>query len=587
MNLTKIVKQFLIFTLKEIYSFFLKLFLFFALLALLIIIVSVAVVSKQKESINNNYSYIMLSPTNLTDDKLQTNLLKNAKQNISFRDLTIGIETAAKDQKIKGIIIDLDRVLLTSSNIEELTPKLEAFKKANKKIYAYGSYIDNQNYSLALNADEIIMVPSSSASISITGYHYSNLYMKKLFDNLGINFEVIHIGDYKSYGENYNKETMSDGLKSELTRILDTRLNTFTKSISQNRKLDLQTINTKLLNGDLALQTPFSARDNGLVDKLEYFGQFLSRIGAKEEDVIDIYSYLSIKTPLKEHAKDKIAIIYAEGPITYLETSGGDIVITPENISQKLSELNKISNLKGVVLRVNSPGGSALGAEMIYKALSDIQVPIYVSMGSTAASGGYYISMSGDKIFADKSTITGSIGVVSILPKVNKGAEKYGVNSSSINKGKYSDVYDPFTPLDDDSRNKITQSMTETYKEFKSRVTTNRKISDAKLETLAQGRIWLGEEAKSNGLVDEIGSLDDTIKALAKTLNLTSYEVIDVYSNESFNDLISRFLGRFGASISASASAPTEIIKVMDKYKFVEQNNGKPLYYLPYDISTF
>ena len=587
MNLTKIVKQFLIFTLKEIYSFFLKLFLFFALLALLIIIVSVAVVSKQKESINNNYSYIMLSPTNLTDDKLQTNLLKNAKQNISFRDLTIGIETAAKDQKIKGIIIDLDRVLLTSSNIEELTPKLEAFKKANKKIYAYGSYIDNQNYSLALNADEIIMVPSSSASISITGYHYSNLYMKKLFDNLGINFEVIHIGDYKSYGENYNKETMSDGLKSELTRILDTRLNTFTKSISQNRKLDLQTINTKLLNGDLALQTPFSARDNGLIDKLEYFGQFLSRIGAKEEDVIDIYSYLSIKTPLKEHAKDKIAIIYAEGPITYLETSGGDIVITPENISQKLSELNKISNLKGVVLRVNSPGGSALGAEMIYKALSDIQVPIYVSMGSTAASGGYYISMAGDKIFADKSTITGSIGVVSILPKVNKGAEKYGVNSSSINKGKYSDVYDPFTPLDDDSRNKITQSMTETYKEFKSRVTTNRKISDAKLETLAQGRIWLGEEAKSNGLVDEIGSLDDTIKALAKTLNLTSYEVIDVYSNESFNDLISRFLGRFGASISASASAPAEIIKVMDKYKFVEQNNGKPLYYLPYDVSSF
>ena len=587
MNLTKIVKQFLVFTLKEIYSFFLKLFLFFALLALIIIIISVAVVSKQKESINKNYSYIMLSPANLTDDKLQTNLLKNSKQNISFRDLTMGIETATRDQKVKGIIIDLDRVLLTSSNIEELTPKLEAFKKANKKIYAYGSSIDNQNYSLALHADEIIMVPSSSASISITGYHYSDLNMKKLFDTLGINFEVIHIGDFKSYGENYNKETMSDGLKSELTRILDTRLNTFTKSISQNRKLDLQTINTKLLNGDLALQTPFSARDNGLVDKLEYFGQFLSRIGAKEEDVIDIYSYLSIKTPIKEHAKDKIAIIYAEGPIAYLETSGGDIAITPENVSQKLSELNKISNLKGVVLRVNSPGGSALGAEMIYKALSDIRVPIYVSMGSTAASGGYYISMAGDKIFADKSTITGSIGVVSILPKVNKGAEKYGVNSSSINKGKYSNIYDPFTPLDDDSRNKIIQSMTETYKEFKSRVITNRKIPDAKLETLAQGRIWLGEEAKSNGLVDEIGSLDDTIKALAKTLNLTSYEVVDIYSNESFNDLISRFLGRFGASISTSTSAPAEIIKVMDKYKFVEQNNGKPLYYLPYDVSTF
>ncbi len=587
MNFTKIVKQFLIFTIKEIYSFFLKLFLFFSVLIIAIFIISAIFSSKQEESINKNYSYLILSPSNLTDDKVNIPYIRSSKDNLSFRDLTLGLEAASTDSKIKGVIIDLDKVNVTPSNVEELIPKFELLKKANKKVYAFGSYIDNRNYSLALNANEIIMVPSSSASISISGYHYSNLYMKKLFDNIGINFEVVHIGDYKSYGENYNKEAMSNELKTELTRILDNRLNSFTQSIAKNRKIDYQTLNKKILDGELVLQTPFIGRDNGLVDKLEYFGQFLSRIGAKDKDIIDINSYLSLNPPMEEKSKDKIAVIYAEGSITYMETSNEEIVITPENISEKIMQLNKIPNLKGVVLRVNSPGGSALGAEMIYKELSDIQVPIYVSMGSTAASGGYYISMAGDKIFANKSTLTGSIGVVSILPKLNKAAEKYGINSSAIEKGKYSNIYDPFSELDNDSRNKIVSSMTETYKEFKSRVITNRKMTDEKLETLAQGRIWLGEEAKVNGLVDEIGSLDDTINALAKDLKLQSFEVVNIYSNSSFEDFISRALGRFKYNLSIFSNKSVDVSKTMNEVSFFDQNKGKPLYYMPYNISEF
>ena len=587
MNFTKIVKQFLIFTIKEIYSFFLKLFLFFSVLIIAIFIISAIFSSKQEESINKNYSYLILSPSNLTDDKVNIPYIRSSKDNLSFRDLTLGLEAASTDSKIKGVIIDLDKVNVTPSNVEELIPKFELLKKANKKVYAFGSYIDNRNYSLALNANEIIMVPSSSASISISGYHYSNLYMKKLFDNIGINFEVVHIGDYKSYGENYNKEAMSNELKTELTRILDNRLNSFTQSIAKNRKIDYQTLNKKILDGELVLQTPFIGRDNGLVDKLEYFGQFLSRIGAKDKDIIDINSYLSLNPPMEEKSKDKIAVIYAEGSITYMETSNEEIVITPENISEKIMQLNKIPNLKGVVLRVNSPGGSALGAEMIYKELSDIQVPIYVSMGSTAASGGYYISMAGDKIFANKSTLTGSIGVVSILPKLNKAAEKYGINSSAIEKGKYSNIYDPFSELDNDSRNKIVSSMTETYKEFKSRVITNRKMTDEKLETLAQGRIWLGEEAKVNGLVDEIGSLDDTINALAKDLKLQSFEVVTIYLNSSFEDFISRALGRFKYNLSIFSNKSVDVSKTMNEVSFFDQNKGKPLYYMPYNISEF
>ena len=305
---------------------------------------------------------------------------------------------------------------------------------------------------------------------------------------------------------------------------------------------------------------------------------------------IDIYSYLSIKTPIKEHAKDKIAIIYAEGPIAYLETSGGDIVITPENISQKLSELNKISNLKGVVLRVNSPGGSALGAEMIYKALSDIRVPIYVSMGSTAASGGYYISMAGKKVFANNATITGSIGVVSMLPKAGNFQNKYGITSNSITKGKYADIYDIFTPLTQESRNRISESMNETYKEFKSRVSENRQIPETVLENYAQGKIWLGEEAISIKLIDNIASLEETVRILAKDLSLgDNYNVRSIYSKRDFSETL-KLLSSYIIE-KMKLTSQLEILykngQIVNDYKLIESNKNKPMYYLPYKLDLY
>ena len=160
-------------------------------------------------------------------------------------------------------------------------------------------------------------------------------------------------------------------------------------------------------------------------------------MGVTDDNVIDIYDYADkIRTPQK---KDKIAVIYAEGPIMYDENTGNNIAITPANIAEKIKQLKKVDNLKGVVLRVNSPGGSALSAELIYQMFSELPVPVYVSMGSTAASGGYYIAMAGDKVFADKSTITGSIGVVSAIQKVQKAAGNLGIDSSSITKGKFSE----------------------------------------------------------------------------------------------------------------------------------------------------
>ncbi len=575
------IKSFFIFTIKEIYSFFLKLLLAIVVFTIIILVfaASMGKMLEQKNTVNKNYEYVVFNPYDPTEDKLNNRLFVNSKYNVNFYKILNSVDHIAQDPKVKGVIINLDQISLNSTQIEELIPKFEKIKKSGKKIYAYGSYIDNNKYSLAINANEISMVPSASADLSITGYHYSSLYYKNLFDKLGIDIKVIHIGDFKSYGENYTRTSISDELKGELTRILDRRLNIFTENISKARKVEKNKLSADILNGDDSFLTPFNARDRGFIDKLEYSGQLFQRLGVTDDNVIDIYDYADkIRTPQK---KDKIAVIYAEGPIMYDENTGNNIAITPANIAEKIKQLKKVDNLKGVVLRVNSPGGSALSAELIYQMFSELPVPVYVSMGSTAASGGYYIAMAGDKVFADKSTITGSIGVVSAIPKVQKAAGNLGIDSSSITKGKFSDLYDPFVDLSDESAERLRTSMLETYNEFKSRVQKNRGISADKIEEYAQGKVWLGDEAKEIGLVDQIGSLDDTIQTMAKDLKLQSYSVEEVFVNEDYNRILQRLSGYITAQVTL-----LDIPKVMNEIEFLKQNSVKPLYYLPYDIRT-
>ena len=212
-------------------------------------------------------------------------------------------------------------------------------------------------------------------------------------------------------------------------------------------------------------------------------------------------------------------------------------------------------------------------------------------MSDTTASGGYYISMAGNKVFANNATITGSIGVVSMLPKFNNAQNKYGVHSNSVSKGKYSEIYDSFEPLSEESRAKISQSMQETYKEFKSRVSKNRKIDENTLEGYAQGKIWLGDEAKNINLIDGIASLDEVIKIMAKDLNLrNNYAVESIYLEEDFShklkSLTRMVTEKFSLSTQLKKNSP-EAKKVFNEYDFAVQNQNKPLYYLTYKLNLY
>ena len=575
MKFLNFFKRFLIFTLKEIYSFFLKLSLFIFVIFIIGISTIAIFSSKDKnEKMKKSYEYILFNVSDVTEDKIiGSNFLSDEK--LSYMDILNSLDDIKNNNQVKGVIIALDTINLSSAKIEELSKKFEELKANNKKIYAFGAYITNANYKLASIANEVVMVPSTSASLDLTGYHYSDLYYKGLFDKLGVNMEVVRIGNYKSYGENYTGNEMTPELRSELTRILENRYDKFVTEISKNRKIDKNVLNNDIVNGNNINLTPFAARDKNFVDKLEHFSDFTKRLNIREDNVADIYDYYEKRVEdgkIGNPRNGTIAVIYAEGSILYDPTDVTEGVITPDNILQKIEKAMKTKNLKGIVLRVNSGGGSALASEIIYQELTKLNIPIYVSMSDTTASGGYYISMAGNKVFANNATITGSIGVVSMLPKFNNAQNKYGVHSNSVSKGKYSEIYDSFEPLSEESRAKISQSMQETYKEFKSRVSKNRKIDENTLEGYAQGKIWLGDEAKNINLIDGIASLNEVIKIMAKDLNLrNNYAVESIYLEEDFShklkSLTRMVTEKFSLSTQLKKNIP-EAKKVFNEYDF-------------------
>ena len=594
MKFLDFLKKFLIFSLKEIYSFFLKLSLFIFVIFIIGISAIAIFSSKDKnEKMKKSYEYILFNVSDVTEDKIVgSNFLSDEK--LSYMDILNSLDDIKNNNQVKGVVIALDTINLSSAKIEELIKKFEELKANNKKVYAFGAYITNSNYKLASVADEVVMVPSASASLDLTGYHYSDLYYKGLFDKIGVNMEVVRIGNYKSYGEEYIGNDMTPELRSELTRILENRYNKFITDVAKNRKVDKNALNNDIVNGNITNLTPFSARDKGLVDKLEQFSTFTERLNIREDNIADITDYYQKRVQYEKTGNSRngtIAVIYAEGSILYDANGVTEGTITPDNILQKIEKATQTKNLKGIVLRVNSGGGSALASEVIYQELSKLKIPVYVSMADTAASGGYYISTAGKKVFANSATITGSIGVVSMLPKLYNAQDKYGVRSNSISKGRYSDINDSFAPLSEESRAKISQSMEETYKEFKSRVSKNRKIDENTLENYAQGKIWLGDEAKDIKLVDGIASLDEVIKIMAKDLNLRkNYAVENIYLEEDFSQKLKSLSNMITTKFNLSAQLEKNIPqakKAFNEYDFALQNQNKPLYYLTYKLNLY
>ena len=573
--LKKIILGTIFFITKEIFSFLIKGFLF------LIIILGISGVVlneffKKDNIIIENESYIEIDLAREFREKTKNlpEILKN--EDVNFYSLLKTFDSIEKDEKIKGVILKLDNLALNRGQIEELSKKIASLKSNNKIIYSYMTSVDNKNYSLATKSNEIFMPPAMSANVNITGYYTEMMYYKNLADKLGIKVNVIHVGDYKSYGEQYVKDKMSPEYKENMERLLNKVYDNFVDNLSEDRRLNKNLINERILAGDLMVSEPYQLKKLGMVDELMYYEQIKEFVGKKK--VISLDKYLQYVYDNKKSTKknnDKIAIIYAEGTILMGEEPRNlSDQLTPNTIIAELDKALKNKNIKGIVLRVNSPGGSALASAVINNKMKEVNKvkPVYVSIGGIAASGGYYISADAKKIFADKGSLTGSIGVVSLIPNVKELVEKIDINIEELKKGEYADIYSLTNEVTKDKLDKIYASNLKVYDEFLNVVSEGRDLNREYVHSIAQGKVWLGEEALELKLVDEIGGIEDTISNLAKDLNLTHYDVIEISESLDYNSILKKYI---------------PLIEVNDKIQsiFVEKElYFKSLYYFPYNI---
>ena len=529
-------------------------------------------------------TYIELT---LSDEIAESRVITpfDIKKEINFYGILKNLEKAENDPRVEGLILKLDSVGLSRGQAEEFTAKIKEFKKSGKKIYAYAPSFTNQNYVIASAADKIIMPKTMGAMSEIKGYFMEVPYYKTLGDKIGVKMNVIHIGDYKSAGESYDRTEMSREHRENTERILNTVYENFVKTVSENRKIEKNVLNEKILDGRFVLADPETMLRNNLIDEMDYYESFLVKNGITNKISLEEYiSKLAVdpkpKKDKSEKEKDKIAVIYAEGTINYFEDSKKiNEIITPEKIQKELAIAEKSDDIKGVVIRVNSPGGSALASDIIYNSIKNLTKPVYISMGGVAASGGYYISAAGDKIYADKETLTGSIGVITMIPNVSEFLKKAEINYSVISKGKYSDMGSLVRDLTEDEKDKIRASSLKVYEEFVDRVAEGRNMTREEVLKSAEGRVWLGEEAKKIGLVDEIGGIEKAVGDLALSLNLKDYKVVESLKEEKIESVIKNYLPKYLMAQIIGDNKITEAVKKADMIS--EELLLKPVLYAP------
>lgn len=576
MKILHYLKRFILFIIKEILSFFIKLFLFLFIVGIIISAVIKNFEKKPTVAIKDK-AYILINLADSYNERLlKSNLFED--DSISFYTLLQSVENASYDDRVEGIILKMNGDSLSYAQSEELAHELSMARAADKKIIAYFENVGRKNYYLASYANEIYMPSANSTNVNIYPYFREEFYIKKLADKFGVKFNIIHVGDYKSYMENLASSTMSKEAREDTVRILDKNYNNFLDIVSLNRKLNRDDLDKIIKNGDLVAASSVDLMNNKLIDKYAYWDNIISMVGGKDK-IITIQDYTKnyYKEENLESSNNVVYVIPLEGDIVESETEvfAGEENINVAETLEKLNIAKENDKIKAVVLRINSPGGSALTSDIIAEKIKELasEKPVYVSMSSVAASGGYYISANADKIFVDRNTITGSIGVVSILPDFSKLITDNGVNIEKISEGEYSDLYssDTFT---EKKYNKIYNSNLKVYDDFLNVVSKARKIDKEKLKTIAEGRIWTGEEAVKIGLADEIGGLNEAIYGIAEDNDMDEYSI--VVAKDKFE------LGNIYKKYSRYIKMDTKDLikeKIFKDYLY-----NKPVTYLPYDV---
>ncbi len=439
------------------------------------------------------------------------------------------IEVAKEDDDIRGISLNNVFIMAGLAQTKAIRDALIDFKENGKFVYAYADFFLQKDYYLASVADSVFLNPVGA--VDFKGLSSEVLFYKDLQEKTGIKMEVIRHGKYKSAVEPFLANEMSDANRTQIKELITSLWDDMVDDISIGRKQSRESLN--IIADTLGGRTADHAMASGLVDGVLFYDEYeqlmKGSMGLEDKDdlnTIALSDYIvRSNTKNRKTGKDKIALIYAQGEILYGE--GSQTTIGQGMMVKAIRKAKKDDNVKAIVLRVDSPGGSALTSDIIWRELelAKAEKPFVVSMGNVAASGGYYIAAGAQKIFAEPTTITGSIGVFGTVPNISELAADLGVNAEQVGTNENSVDYSFFEPMSDTFRGTVKEGIEEVYDTFLDRVSKGRGISMAQADSLAQGRVWSGTDAKRLGLVDELGNLDDAIAEAAELADITEYGI--------------------------------------------------------------
>jgi protease-4 len=452
-------------------------------------------------------------------------------KSIGLQDILSNIEKASENENVKGILLKAEVSQNSYATLEEIRNALIKFKKSGKFIYAYGEYMDEHAYYVASVSDKIFLNPAGE--LLLNGFSQQVVYLKGMFEKIGVEPQLIRHGKYKSAGEPFIADKMSNENRQQIEAYMGNLYSHFVVQIAKSRKIN--EADFRSIVNELKVRNATDAVNLKVIDGLKYRDEVEALIKTKlalEEKTKISFVNLGKMNKVKGNTSisdNKIAVVYCVGDI--MSGTGDDETIGSDRIAETIKKVREDDTYKALVLRINSPGGSALASDVIWREITLCKKvkPVIVSMGAVAASGGYYIAAPADVIVAEPNTITGSIGVFGMLINAKELLNnKLGVKIETVKFGEFSDLGSPDRPLTGAERQVVQNAIDRVYADFVKRVAEGRKLTEAQVDSIAQGRVWSGIEAKKIGLVDEFGGLDRAIDIAVKKAKLSEHRVVSL-----------------------------------------------------------
>jgi protease-4 len=546
------MKQFFKFTFASILGFFISLFLLFVIFFIFAFAAVSTIGTDETVLVQNNslleikLDFTLLERTS-NEPNISFGFMPSLKKTIGLNDLLASINNAKNDDKIRGIFLNLDNFNSPGlARLEEIRNSLIDFKESEKFIIAHGNSISESAYFLASAADSIYLTPTGI--LEFDGFEIEIAFYKNTLDKLEIEPQIFQYGKYKSATEPFRNDKMSEENKEQLNEFIFSVYDNLISKISLKQNISDEEL--KNISANLKINSAVDAKNYGLITELKYRDEvdsILSKIIYNKTDkklnIVSFNNYYKSFNSENEITDNRIAIIYSLGEIT--ESKGDENTIGIDNIIKSLDNAYKNKRVKAIVMRVNSPGGSALTSDMIWRKINLIknEKPIIVSMSNLAASGGYYISCAANKIVADPYTLTGSIGVFGIIPNAQKFFNnKLGVTFDEVSTSKNAGWATITNPLNEVQKKFIQTQVDDIYFDFVNKVANGRNMSFEEIDKIGQGRIWSGIEAKNIGLVDTLGGINLAIKIAAESAGIEKFKIVEYPAQKETFEILMEFL---------------------------------------------